>query len=604
ARDLAKIANEDPMISQIIPDTEIPQGNQVFKPLRTNGLLRWSHMYNPRQLLALYHLTKYVQDRCRELCEKEGELGAAIATYLALALAKLINRNNIATEWNYSGENVRDVVGSQYALSKEVKLGYDFCEAAPFNVDLPWAFEVDIANSGKLYLTAGGILPVLRFLCERLHGLGDRVSIVLADAAEFSKWLSEFGVFDVDLVHVDPPYYDQHRYGDIMEFFWVVLRRALLPAIEMGYLFSEKEQKLSDWSPYLDEVPRKHEFYGKPGQRGSMFEKGMNAFFSEVHKVLRDDGRLVLWFTHSSIQAWEDLFTWLYRNGFEIVKTWQIWSEFGQRIRALYKSAFFTSMVIVARKIENRSIILDEKSPEFVKAVEEAVRSSIDTSWSIYGGLCREMIVMAIADGQAVATRFRLVKAGEHSDEKAIFQRLLANATACAVSIILKVIAEKLGLGNIYPEYSSNIDNESILYLFALISSGPDLKVPYDFFEKLRKELRAYGSLLVRVRSGKEYEIPVGQALLDLVKGRAHMYAASLATDLILRAVRDVPEVGSSSFIKNIVSSGRFRREHVAYALYLLEISRFNNVLMNRLKLSDANIALISETLRKLLEEL
>lgn len=94
----------------------------------------------------------------------------------------------------------------------------------------------------------------------------------MGDARELSKIVGERSV---DLVNVDPPYFDQHFYSDLTEFFWQVLRLTLRPAIDDGFLFNRDKSRgrvkclVPGCSPLLPIMPRAGEIIvrrvkGKP----------------------------------------------------------------------------------------------------------------------------------------------------------------------------------------------------------------------------------------------------------------------------------------------------------------------------------------------------
>jgi adenine-specific DNA methylase len=76
-------------LRKYLPDAQIPRENEVFIPIREMGIQYWYELFNPRQLLILLKLIKYIRERAEILIKEKGEYGAAIALYLALGLDKL-----------------------------------------------------------------------------------------------------------------------------------------------------------------------------------------------------------------------------------------------------------------------------------------------------------------------------------------------------------------------------------------------------------------------------------------------------------------------------------------------------------------------------------
>jgi putative DNA methylase len=93
-KELAQL--KDTMI--VLPTAQIDRDNEVFKPVVDSGLTHWHHLFNPRQLLTLYKLIKYVRERTKELKEKYGELGVAVALYLAIGISKSVTSESPALQ--------------------------------------------------------------------------------------------------------------------------------------------------------------------------------------------------------------------------------------------------------------------------------------------------------------------------------------------------------------------------------------------------------------------------------------------------------------------------------------------------------------------------
>ncbi len=593
---VSELSSAGLLLDELIPMNKIPRQNEFFNKVIEQGITSWHYLLSPRQLYVFLKLIHYVRQRIETLMYSDKEFGVAVGLYLALGISKYLAYNTMLSSWNASEGVARDL-----PAFKRASLKPDFVEIYPHIFSLPWVFEIDVAESGKSYLTRGGILPVLKHLCENLQGLNDRVKIYLWDARKLSYALPKHSI---DLIHVDPPYLEQQDYSGISEFFWVFLRRMLLPAIMQGYLFRNDEVKVSGWSPLSDEAPRDKEIpeasviVRSNGKRtAELFWKGMNEFFKSAYDVLKDDGYFLIWFTHSSNDAWENLFRYLYLNGFIAAKTWQIWSESPQRMVSNFVSSFFTSMVIVAKK-GKRETILTPDAEAFIRAVDNAVRDSLETTWSIYDGLTREAVVMALADGQAVATKFEL--AGQIPEFS--FSMLFDNATRYAIESLLRHVASKYGIERLYEEYVSTADVDSILYLLALLTMPEGMPfVPHDFFEKVKKIIRAKGFLLKK-KSIKIYEVPIGRALIEYAGVRKHRHTAIRATELILMAVKDVPRLGSKRFADVIVNEGSFSKTDVAYALFMLKILKqsFLNILGVTPLIKDSIIDSLEEIIRRM----
>ena len=252
---------------------------------------------------------------------------------------------------------------------------------------LEWALEPNVAEKGEfLQRTGGGVLPVLRALCNWFRGreLGNRATVFLADATEFS---SIVGRGTLDIVNVDPPYFEQVVYSDKIEFIWVLMRRALSPALDI--LFPEKRVRI-DWSPKGEKgarLPRRRELVVR-GKSRSEFREGdpeiesWRTLFKELctdfAKVLKDDGILVLWFTHPSDIAWRSVGEALYDAGFVTSKVYPMFSEMPTRfVSQVHKVAQQISLAIVAKKASRERLMGAEDMAVYL-AGEERFTSLAD----------------------------------------------------------------------------------------------------------------------------------------------------------------------------------------------------------------------------------
>ena len=331
---LRKAFEEYCKIKPTLPEFEIPSDNSVFEELLP--LKRFSNLFSPRQALALGLLIEYVRNRVAELIEEEGEFGAAVGLYLALGIDRLADFNSVITTWNANQATIRDSIGSYYKFRK-FRLEGIYAEAiVPFRT-LQWIFEATTIDR-----TAGGICPILRELCEKLEGKGEKVKVCLCNATELSKYFQE----KVSVINVDPPYYDQHIYSEFSEFFWPLLKLTLNDALKILF----KENYLSSWSPLNWRVPKEDEIVSR-GSNEKMFEIRLKKALMEMGKILDDDGLLVLWFSHKSLEAWKAVIKALREAEFKLTNIIPLVSEHPTRsVTRSGKSGFSHVLILVARK--------------------------------------------------------------------------------------------------------------------------------------------------------------------------------------------------------------------------------------------------------------
>jgi adenine-specific DNA methylase len=536
AQAMRDLSNEILDLQSYIPLDEIPRENKWASTARNRGLARWYMLFNPRQLLALAKLSKIIAEMAEEHANKNGEFGAAVALYLAFAVDKIADYNTLATSWDPS----RTKIGHTLRGESTIDFRLEYCEIKRIDKALEWALEVSDAES-KGSKTAGGILPVLKFLCGEFRGagLGERVSVYLGDATSLSSLL---GPGSVDLINVDPPYFEQVIYSDKSEFFWVILRRALWPVLE--YYF-KPGLKLSGWSWTSPTVPREREVvtYSKE-DKGGRFAQLFGSFVRETYKVLRDDGLLVLWFTHPTDVAWRTVGRSLYEAGYVVTRVWPLKTEMRERYkRQVNVAAQETSLIIVARKGSRhrlaevgadvrRSLLENARFREEVSRAVEDARGVARAA----GASSADMMALMLGTALAVATRFEVVGAG--------FDELFDAAAALAAeAFVAPVVGKVLTEGPVALEpgqaarvsslvsriMASDAAARSYLALWLLsrvdLESGKAraevLPLSYDFAQTMAKllgydlvKLKEKGLLAeVRVRKGKGYVPQLFEAL-------------------------------------------------------------------------------------------
>jgi adenine-specific DNA methylase len=624
--DLASQINE---LRECLPDAQIPKENDVFKPLRDLGIEYWYELFNPRQLLILLKLMKYVRERAVELIKEKGEYGASTALYLALGIDKFADYNNIATEWDTYQQSIDRLSGRYQERGRTVDLGLEYCEMPPVTTDpgksLGWVFEPHITRVAG---TAGGVLPVLRVLSEWLNRLGSLVDVICGDARNLSKILRDRGIESVDVVNVDPPYLAQHFYSDLMEFYWQFLRIMLQPIIDEGFLFNRDpargkvELYIENWSPYLPTLPREAEIIARKGKdevkdlgkkepelvertpfTGDWYVLRMWEFFEEVNKVLKDDGVLIVWFTHSDPRAWEAIVASAYAARFVLSKTWTIWTEMVIRRVALLSSAFFTSLALVFRKRDvlgsitafgskAEDIVRDEEVRRIIRqsVIEDVVK---DMNSEASGP---EMFIMALASGIASATRIwspSIDEIREQDISKIRFARfrkalyffdnvLYPVAMYIALEALLEDYLAKNGLDEDMRRDMLFIDNISRAYLMLWTASryAGTRDLAYDFVEKVCKIMNIDTSTLVNrgllkkpSKSANYYSLAFGDECYKAAKGGV----VTVTLTNVGKAIHTLKLIGELERKEDVIKAAQsiasripLSRSVVATALFLL----------------------------------
>jgi len=353
-----------------LPNVEIPLNNVAFSKIKSIGLDNFQLLLNPRQALALGLVTNYIKQRSMYLLEKYDELGIAVSLYLALGVSRIFDFNSILTTWNYRTKTIRDSFAS-YFSRRQFILDAVYAEAVVPYITLQWIYEPDAQENSK---TRGGILPVLKNLCEFLEGRGCNVKVIHGDALKLHTY---FRSKEIDIIHVDPPYYDVHIYSDMSELPWNIVR-TVLPNKILARLFKDSFLR-NDWSLESSQVPRSHEIIARSKSERRKFKTLLKKFLCEAYEVLKEDGLLILWFSHKSWDAWELVIDSLFHAGFSVIRVYPIVSEHPARLVTRGGTVGFNrALVIVSRKRREEDVLPIEKLEGEVKKLIEISLEEID----------------------------------------------------------------------------------------------------------------------------------------------------------------------------------------------------------------------------------
>jgi len=155
-----------------------------------------------------------------------------------------------------------------------------------------------------------------------------------------------------DLIFTDPPYYDAIPYSDLMDFFYVWLRRTihgLNPLFDKVFenpLSPKWNNELKD-GELIDDDSRHG---GDTSASKKAYEDGMYQAFLSGYKRLAPDGYFVVVFANKNPDAWETLVASVIRAGFCVVGSWPIATEMPGGLRNLGRASLASSVWLVCKK--------------------------------------------------------------------------------------------------------------------------------------------------------------------------------------------------------------------------------------------------------------
>lgn len=362
----------------MVPTEAFPPDSNDDRPIQY-GMPLWRDLFSPRQLYC--HCTSV--EVFRELLEEEqakkgfGEVQKAAFAYLALAIDTVLNYGTRSCRWDTSTSRVRSLFDRH-----DFAFVSSYAEMAPLIAGLgyDWAFE----KTEKCLIEFIELLrPDLNV--KMLKNRDDkRASLLMASSftpppvtitCKPGDNLDHIADQSIDAVVMDPPYYDNVMYAELSDFFYVWLKRTA------GYVYPQLfKRKLTDKENEAVANPAKFKGQKKPRDLAyADYQSRMAGIFAECRRVLKEDGVLMLMFTHKATGAWDALAKGLMDAGFVISASWPVNTEAEGSLHIKDKAAANSTIFLVCRPrpvgVTDEVVFWEDLEPEVTRAVLQRVES-------------------------------------------------------------------------------------------------------------------------------------------------------------------------------------------------------------------------------------
>jgi putative DNA methylase len=211
----------------IVPDEPInpvrPSPNaRGLSAVTRHGLKTFGDLFTPRQMLCLLTFAAAVREAHQQMQQQgyDPDRARAVGSYLGLVVDKMADYSNTLSRWGNDDEGVTNAFSRQ-----ALPMVWDFAEAPAWSGStggISWCVE---------YVTA---------YCDR-ESQNCKGAIVCRGTATALPWSER----QFDAVITDPPYYDNVPYADISDFFYVWLKRTIVP-LYLEHFSSELTLKKSE----------------------------------------------------------------------------------------------------------------------------------------------------------------------------------------------------------------------------------------------------------------------------------------------------------------------------------------------------------------------
>ncbi|HEU5375809.1 MAG TPA: DUF1156 domain-containing protein [Ktedonobacteraceae bacterium] len=374
------------------------------------GMYIWGDAFTSRQLVALTTFSDLVQEvRQRVLADAAaadlpnderplhaGGCGAqayadAVATYLAIAVDRLADRNSSICSWDVSRDSTRNTFARQ-----AIPMIWDFAEANPMS-----------DSTGNFYGTIDWVAEVIAEVPCDVNG-----AVKQRDATTSVNGVAH------PMISTDPPYYDNIGYADLSDFFYVWLRRSLsnvYPDIFRTMLVPKKEELVA--TPYR--------FEGSKSKAQEFFETGLGHAFERMRAAQHPAFPLTVYYAFKQAEAeesekgengragavvastgWETMLEGLIRAGFTITGTWPMRTEMMNRSVGQGTNALASSIVLVCRPRPVEAPIASRR--EFLLALKRELPEKLRRLQ--HGGIAPVDLAQAsIGPGMSIYSRYRQV---------------------------------------------------------------------------------------------------------------------------------------------------------------------------------------------------
>ena len=338
-----------------LPEEPLPSKEALGFRVPLYGFDTWRKLFTNRQLFALGEFVLILRRLIQELNGCPDNWREALIANLALVNDRLADYSSAICSWH----NGRETIGHTFARFA-LPIVWDYTEVNP------------LSDSSGNYL--GALDWVSRVVAHAL------VSAHMAKTTIVQNASATGASGEYDAIVTDPPYYDAIPYSDLMDFFYVWLRRSVPGlSVEVESVFSDdlgpKWDHDSNDGELIDDASR---FDGDRERSKKNYEDGMARSFRSCHAALQPNGRLVVVFANKHPDAWETLVAALIRAGFVVDGSWPIQTEMGTRTRAMASAALSSSVWIVCKK---RSAIRPGWDNNVLNEMRENITQKLRDFW-------------------------------------------------------------------------------------------------------------------------------------------------------------------------------------------------------------------------------
>ena len=358
---------------------------------RGYGIENWHQLFTERQLTALTTLSDLTEDAAA-LAREHGadeQYANIIKTYLALAVSRMADMCSSYGTWH----TARELISHQFAR-QAIPMVWDFVEGNVFSK------------------STGNWMAHVQWIAKALQRFPLDVNTGEAHQADATNTIhAQSG----PVIVTDPPYYDNISYAELSDFFYIWLRRLLrdiYPDLFAGILVPIQEEMIA--------APR---FDTKGGESArERFERLMNETLRLIRQKCSPEFPSSIFYAYKQQEetragvtstGWVTMLTAIVKAGFQIIGTWPMRTELGNRTNAMGANTLASSVVLVCRPRPEDAALANRN--EFIAALEAELPAELAQLTSEGHIAPVDLAQAAIGPGMRIYSRYSSVQtiAGE-----------------------------------------------------------------------------------------------------------------------------------------------------------------------------------------------